>query len=56
MVPTPALINDLHQLSEEVEKPPFDSVRAAFVEGDALYPGAGFFGPSPQFAVADNRA
>ena len=37
-----AVINHVHQLTEEVGKPSFDSVRAAFVEGDALYPGAGF--------------
>ena len=37
-----AVINYVHQLREEFGKPPFDSVRAAFVEGEALYPGAGF--------------
>ena len=31
-----AVINHVHQLTEEVGKPPFDSVRAAFVEGNAL--------------------
>ena len=37
-----AVINYAHQFAEGAGKPPFDSVRAAFVEGDALNPGAGF--------------
>ena len=37
-----AVINFAHTLRDEEEQPPFDSVRAAFMEGEPLYPGAGF--------------
>lgn len=37
-----AVINYVHELCADGGEPPFDSVRAAFVEGAALYPGAGF--------------
>lgn len=37
-----AVINQLHELMRESEEPPFDSVRAAFLEGQEPYPGAGF--------------
>jgi hypothetical protein len=35
-----AVIESLHQLRVDEKKPSFDSVRAVFVEGEALYPGA----------------
>lgn len=37
-----AVIESLHQAREEQEDRPFDSVRAVFPEGRALYDGAGF--------------
>lgn len=37
-----AVINFAHSLREEAGSTPFDSVRAAFFEGEGLYPGAGF--------------
>ena len=37
-----AVINYLHDTRHEKEQPIFDSVRAAFMEGEPLYPGAGF--------------
>ncbi|MGV3530772.1 MAG: hypothetical protein ACO1QR_00270 [Chthoniobacteraceae bacterium] len=37
-----AVINYLHDTRLEKEQPGFDSVRAAFMEGEPLYPGAGF--------------
>ncbi len=37
-----AVIHFAHSLREEAGSPPFDSVRAAFFEGEGLYPGAGF--------------
>jgi hypothetical protein len=36
-----AVFETLHKLREQENKPAFDSVRAFFVEGDALYEGAG---------------
>ena len=37
-----AVIQNLHEERERSEVKPFDSVRAAFIEGDPLYPNAGF--------------
>lgn len=37
-----AVCQFLHTMREENGEPPFDTLRAAFVEGQALYPGAGF--------------
>jgi hypothetical protein len=37
-----ATINTAHELRREGGLPPFDSVRAAFIEGEPLYPNAGF--------------
>lgn len=37
-----AVINFAHSLRDEAGSTPFDSVRAAFFEGESLYPGAGF--------------
>ena len=37
-----AVIRYAHELAEDLGIPKFDSVRAAFWEGDALYPNAGF--------------
>jgi hypothetical protein len=37
-----ATINAVHEQHREEGLPPFDSVRAAFVEGEPLYPDAGF--------------
>ncbi len=37
-----AVINFLHSALKKEDKPPFDSVRAAFWEGEELYPNSGF--------------
>lgn len=37
-----AVINYLHDIRMAEGERPFDSVRAPFIEGEALYPGAGF--------------
>lgn len=37
-----AVIEYLHGVLEKKKTPPFDTVRAAFWEGDDLYPNAGF--------------
>ena len=37
-----AVIETLHALRAETGKPPFDTVRSFFMEGQPLYPGAGF--------------
>jgi hypothetical protein len=37
-----AVINTLHFERQEQNKRPFDSVRCAFIEGERLYPDAGF--------------
>jgi hypothetical protein len=37
-----AVLRTLHRTREETDERPFDTVRAAFVEGAQLYPGAGF--------------
>lgn len=38
-----AVINTIHKIYEEEGKPPFDSVRGLFLEGEKVYDGAGFF-------------
>jgi hypothetical protein len=38
-----AVINSLHALIEKQEGTPFDSVRAAFIEGDPVYPKGKFY-------------
>ena len=37
-----AVIETLHKLSLDAGERPYDSVKGLFVEGDELYPGAGF--------------
>lgn len=37
-----AVINLLHDLRKQFKEPPFDTVRAPFLEGEPLYPNAGF--------------
>jgi len=37
-----AVIEYTHSFLKSKNEPPFDSVRAAFVEGEPIYPGAGF--------------
>ncbi len=37
-----AVIENLHRIQRANEFRPFDSVRGVFVEGEELYPGAGF--------------
>lgn len=37
-----AVMNALHRFRAEAETPEFDSVRGPFLEGDPLYPDAGF--------------
>jgi hypothetical protein len=37
-----AVINFAHEQAREKGLPPFDTVRAAFIEGDELYPGSAF--------------
>jgi hypothetical protein len=37
-----AVIENLHNMQRQIQLMPFDSVRGVFVEGDELYPGAGF--------------
>ena len=37
-----AVIENLHDMQRQTRFEPFDSVRGVFVEGDELYPGAGF--------------
>lgn len=37
-----AVIEYAHSFLRMKNEPPFDSVRAAFIEGDTIYPGAGF--------------
>lgn len=38
-----AVINMVHRTRQEQRLPAFDTVRAAFIEGQPLYPGSGFF-------------
>jgi hypothetical protein len=37
-----AVMRTLHQMRTETGEPPFDTIRAAFIEGDCLYDNAGF--------------
>jgi hypothetical protein len=37
-----AVIENLHLMQQRIKLKPFDSVRGVFVEGEELYPGAGF--------------
>lgn len=37
-----AVIENLHSIIRTIQVKPFDSVRGVFVEGEELYPGAGF--------------
>jgi hypothetical protein len=37
-----AVIEHLHKVMKDSSKPQFDTVRGMFVEGDDIYPGAGF--------------
>ncbi len=37
-----AVIENVHSMQRQIHLRPFDSVRGVFVEGDELYPGAGF--------------
>lgn len=37
-----AVINHLHQVRVSAGLPSFDTVRGFFLEGDRIYPGAGF--------------
>jgi hypothetical protein len=37
-----AVMETLHTLGEKQKSPPFQTVRGFFVEGEELYPGAGF--------------
>ena len=37
-----AVIENLHAMQRQIQLNPFDSVRGVFVEGEELYPGAGF--------------
>ncbi|MEE9404541.1 MAG: hypothetical protein V3V20_06580 [Algisphaera sp.] len=51
-----AVIKMLHEHRKEVKDQPFDSVRAAFVEGKKLYPNAGFSAQSHiQVCIRDHR-
>ncbi|MFA6716839.1 MAG: hypothetical protein WC082_08555 [Victivallales bacterium] len=38
-----AVINMIHEFYKKESKPPFDSVRGLFLEGEKVYEGAGFF-------------
>ena len=37
-----AVIESLHAMREDLQQPPFDSIRSVFYEGEELYPNAGF--------------
>ncbi len=37
-----AVINHLHQVRETAKLPPFDSIKAVFIEGGPIYSGSGF--------------
>jgi hypothetical protein len=37
-----AVLRTLHQMREDIHEEPFDTIRAAFIEGQRLYPSAGF--------------
>ena len=50
-----AVINSARELAEGAQAP-FDSVRAAFIEGDPVYDGAKFYSQSHiQIAVIDSK-
>jgi hypothetical protein len=38
-----AVISRLHSIFEDTEAPPIDTLRGVFIEGEPLYPGAGFY-------------
>ncbi len=38
-----AVVNHIHEFNTQAGEMEFDTVRAAFVEGEPLYPGAGFY-------------
>lgn len=38
-----AVVNHLHKVREKLGQPEFDSVKGIFLEGDAIYPDAGFY-------------
>ncbi len=51
-----AVIETVHRLRADGQRPPFESVRGVFVEGAPLYPGAGFHERSHiQICVRDPR-
>lgn len=37
-----AVVNPVHEFNAQAGEAEFDTIRAAFVEGEPLYPGAGF--------------
>ncbi|MDR1153989.1 MAG: hypothetical protein LBL04_04705 [Bacteroidales bacterium] len=37
-----AVIETLHTVRDDLQYPPYDSIRGVFYEGDELYPNAGF--------------
>lgn len=51
-----AVLRMLHQMRFEASKQPFDTVRSAFIEGDAVYPNAGFFRKTHIQLCVRNRA
>jgi hypothetical protein len=51
-----AVMRTLHQMRVDAGEPPFDTVRAAFIEGDRLYDNAGFAAKNHiQVCVRDPR-
>lgn len=51
-----AVIRMLHEYRNDIKESPFDSIRAAFVEGDPIYAGAGFAAKTHiQICVRDLR-
>jgi hypothetical protein len=38
-----AVLNHLHKVREKLDQQPFDSVKGIFLEGDEIYPNAGFY-------------
>lgn len=51
-----AVIRMAHEIRSGLSEPPFDTVRAAFIEGDRLYPDAGFSAKNHiQICVRDMR-
>jgi hypothetical protein len=52
-----AVLRTLHQMREEADEEPFDTVRAAFIEGPPLYKNAGFSSKNHiQVCVRDLRS